>query len=362
MKILYCIFALDVPGGMQRVLTTKANYLAENAGYQVHIAICSGEPGAAFYPLSPKITVHQVHEPYRQKLTSLLFSLKPAITVSMYGKEHRFLYKINDGSRKILEFHFTRNYLLHLVRGIKNLRFRKLRLVYVWLIQQQERRFSRHYDRLVLLTNADKKLWRDQSNIAVIPNPLPFTSPEKSNLTVKRVIAIGRLMAVKGFDLLIDAWRLVVLDYPDWELAIFGEGQDEALLAGKIKEYGLTETVALQPPTQDVRREFLQSAICAFPSRSDGFGLVLIEAMECGVPCVAFDCECGPGEIITDEVNGLLVPQQDVAMFAAALMRLMASRTLREDLGAKAIQMASKYRADKIMPHWEELFYTVLHE
>ncbi len=360
MTIVYCISSLVPPGGMQRTLTVKANYLADVAGHSVHIVIRSH--GTSHFPLSPHIQVHYIKKDYRSSLTRLLFSIRPDITVSLYGEEARFLYKIDDGSKKVLEFHFTRNHLIHLVRGLPNVRFRRLRLQYVRLLQYMDERYAHHYHKLVLLTEADRALWGYPSNAVAIPNPLSFISPSTSDLSAKRILSTGRLIATKGFDLLIDAFRLVAMRHPDWRLTIFGEGQDRQFLLNKIHRYGLEDRVEILPPTTDIAAELLNCSIYAVASRYEGFGLVITEAMECGVPCVAFDCECGPGEIINHGVDGMLVEPLHMEKFAAALLHLIEDPTLRTRLGRQAKISARRFARTVIMQQWETLFDSLIEQ
>lgn len=359
MTIVYCIFSLIPPGGMQRTLTVKANYLADIEGHSVHVITRSASCGRAHFALSPSVMVHHTGRAYKAALTELLYTIRPDITVSLYGEEAKWLYKIDDGSKKVLEFHFTRNHLVHLVNGLPNVRLRKLRLQYARLLQYLDERCAHHYDRLVLLTEADRALWGHPPNAIVIPNPLSFTSSMKSDLSSKRILSTGRLIATKGFDLLIDAFSLVAAKYPDWKLSIFGEGQDKQFLLDKIRHYGLEDQVEILPPTLDIAAEMLQSALYAAASRYEGFGLVITEAMECGVPTVAFDCECGPGEIISNGVDGMLVEPQQTEKFAEALLLLIGSPELRQRMGKNACTSAARFAVTTIMHRWATLFDTL---
>jgi len=341
MTIVYCIFSLADAGGMQRALTVKANYLADVAGHSIHIVTRSNGP--SHFPLSPLIQVHCIERNYRVNLSDLLFALRANITISLYGEESRFLYKIDDGSKKVLEFHFTRNHLVHLVRGLPNVRLRPLRLQYARLLQYFDVRCAHHYDRLVLLTESDRALWGYPPNAVVIPNPLSFTSPVTADLSAKRILSTGRLIATKGFDLLIESFRLVAMRHPDWRLTIFGEGQDKQFLLNKVRRYKLEDHIDILPPVSNIIPHLLNTSIYAAASRYEGFGLAITEAMECGVPCVAFDCECGPGEIISHGEDGILVEPLHTEKFAAALLHLIENPTLRAQLGRQANISAGRF-------------------
>lgn len=358
-KLVYCIASLSNPGGMERVLSTKANYLAENLDYEVHIAEkCN--IGTPFFPLSTKIICHNLNSntnnEYRKKLTQLLYKIHPDITISMYGSEYKFLYKIKDGSKKVLECHFTRHYLTHLVNGIQKLKFRFLHKIKAIITEYDEGRYCTKYDKIVLLTKKDLGIWGNKTNMCYIYNPLSFHSTSKSDLTQKQIIATGRYIAQKGFDLLIDSFALIAEKHKDWKLIIFGEGQDELLLQEKISQYNLNGQVVLHSPVKNIQEEYLKSSIFVFPSRYEGFGLVLTEAMECGLPCIAFDCECGPSEIIIDNVTGYLVKSNDVNEFANKIDILINKPDLRTEMGVAGKKAVSKFYETTIMQQWNKLF------
>jgi glycosyltransferase involved in cell wall biosynthesis len=371
-KIVYIIDSLSNPGGMERVLCTKVNWLAKN-NYQVTIITQSSLREDLFFDFDKSIRIESLNlkknkniffnlvlnkqkREFEKKLTQSLFQLRPDITISMFGEEYDFLYKIKDGSKKIIEFHFSKNYLTHLLTHIPNLSFRTLKIGYSKYIQHKQRKSAKKYDKLVLLTKKDKLLWDNNVNVSVIPNPVSFTTEEKSLLENKQLIAIGRFIAQKGFDLLIESFVLIHKKVPDWKLIIIGEGQDENYLNHLINVNNLKDVVALYPPNKQIKEVFLNSSILAFPSRYEGFGLVLTEAMECGVPCVAFDCECGPSEIISSGEDGYLVKPFDIDMFAKSVVNLMEDENLRKRMGAKAKQNVKRFHNELIMSKWVELF------
>ncbi len=359
MKIVYCIHSLHHSGGMERVLTTKVNYLADHYGHEVHIALRKSE-GNPFFTLSSSVICHDLqansNSEHQKKLTSLLMLLRPHITISMYGSEFKFLYKIKDGSKKIVEFHFTKYYLSHLVNGIEHLPFRFLHQLKAWLLQKKEEKYTTYYDKVVLLTQADSELWGNKPNMCYIHNPLSFRSEEVSPLLNTRIIAVGRYIAQKGFGLLIDAFSTIAIDFPEWELVIYGEGQDKKLLEHRIKHYHLEKQVLLYPAEKNIQKKIIESSIFAFPSIYEGFGLVLTEAMECGLPCIAFDCECGPKEIIIPNISGFLVENKNLEELASRMKLLMSDLQLRKKMGSMGKEQVSQFYIEQIMRRWNQLF------
>ena len=373
MKIVYIINSLEDSGGMERVLTSKVNWLASQREFDVTIVSRTDTKNGFFFELNKNVTVENLNlkqsnhkilnlifntdrKKFKKELTKKLLELKPDITISMFGDEYQFLHTIKDGSKKIIEFHFSKNYLSHLMANIPNLSFRRLRKLYASYLQYKQQRVVLRYDKFVLLTEKDQLLWNNPANSSVISNPLSFNSIEKSNGKQKEIIAIGRFIAQKGFDLLIKSFSLITKNNPDWKVTIYGEGQDKGYLLELIKSYNLQDVILLKPPTKKIKEALLNSSILAFPSRYEGFGLVLTEAMECGLPCVAFNCECGPSEIITDEKDGYLIEGFNIENFSKSLEKLMKNKELRLLMGEKASQNVKRFHIDEIMTKWTQLF------
>lgn len=376
-KIVYIINSLGNSGGMERVLSSKVNWLAAHKDYEVTIVSRETNKEGVFFDLHENIVIESLNLEqsnckiinlifkvdlikFKKELSKKLFELQPDITISMFGDEYKFLYKIRDGSKKILEFHFSKNYLSHLMASIPNLSFRKLRQLYAQYLQYKHQKMIFSYDKFVLLTKKDQLLWKNPKNSLVIANPLSFLSNEVSNGDQKEIIAIGRLIAQKGFDLLIQAFNLLAKNNPDWKLTIYGEGQDKDYLLGLIQSYNLQKVISLNPSTKKIKEALINSSILAFSSRYEGFGLVLTEAMECGLPCVAFDCECGPSEIVSQGKDGYLVKDFRVDLFANQLQILMRDEALRVDMGKNAKENVKRFHIDTIMAKWDRLFKNII--
>lgn len=359
MRVVYCIAGLWPSGGTERVVTTKMNWLAGSGGCEVHVVMHDGRRDE-FFPLSAAVKRHYVAEggsrrAYRRELTGLLMRLRADVVICTGGDELSFLWKLHDGSKKILEFHYTRNFLVNFVRGIRHIKFRRLHLLKVWLMQKRIAYYARRYDRIVGLTERDVHLWGDPVNMTYIYNPLSFRSERKSTTANKEIIAVGSFTPAKGMDQLVEAFGRIAHRHADWHLSLYGQGQDYGLLQELIEKYDIRKQVSVNEPYPHIGEKLTEAGIYAFPSRSDGFGLVITEAMECGLPCVAMDCECGPREIVSPR-TGLLVPPQDIDAFAAALERLMTDAPLRRSMGAAAQREVARFYPENIMPQWLRLF------
>ena len=373
-KIVYCTPALYSAGGVERIVSVKASYFADVLGYDVTVIVTEGNGRDSFFPLSDKVKVVNFElgfeelwkasffqkvflylnkqRKYKKLLSAELMRIRPDFTISMLRREINFLTDIRDGSKKIGELHVNRsnyrNFEQNESNALKNL-FAKL-----WMDSLVGK--LKKLDRLVVLTEKSKTSWPELSNVVVIPDPLPFHVEIKSNLRSKRVITIGRYAYQKGYDILLRAWAEIEKKYPDWQLAIYGMGNQNPL-RNQMKDLGIdADRCLLNGPVNDVSKEYLNSSLFVLPSRFEGLGLVIIEAMSCGVPVVAFNCPMGPDEIITDGEDGFLVPVGDVCTLVDKLQMLMQDHELRMKFSEKAYRNSDRYRIDKISNQWIQLF------
>ena len=364
MKIVYCIESLANSGGTERVLTTKLNWIAENRAAEVWVVTLE-ETQPPFFALSDKVNRKFIaiskgdRDGYKEALYKVLCELKPDVTVQVAGMSDKVLPTLKDGSAKVMEFHYTKNFLVNFVRGIHHIRFRSLHMLKMRWLQWRLAQTAKRYDKLVGLTRRDETLWRNPKNMTYIYNPLSFRSERKSTCDQKRIIAVGSFTPAKGMDQLLHAFGQIAHKHPDWVLDIYGSGQDHGLLLQLIEKYNLAKQVTIHEPCANIADKLLESSIYAFPSRSDGFGLVITEAMECGLPTVAMDCECGPREIVTPQ-TGIVVPDKDIDAFARALEALMVDEELRYRMGKAAQVEVARFYPENIMPQWLALFESLV--
>lgn len=370
MKIVYSIAGTCHSGGMERVLANKANWLVRQ-GYEVAIVTTDQRGEAPFFPLDERITCYDLgigyeenngksfinkllHYPikqyrHRKRLTALLQQIKPDITVSMMCNDVSFLPKIKDGSRKVLEIHFSKHKRLQY--GRKGL----WRWADIYRNRQEERQVRR-FDRFVVLTEEDKGYWGDLPNIEVIPNARTFNPETPASLDTRRVIAVGRYTHQKGFERLIEAWNKICHQYPDWHLDIIGDGEEREQLQTLIDGYGIGDSITLCPPTTDMDAVYRGAAIVAMSSRYEGLPMILLEAQAYGLPIVSFACQCGPADVVTDGIDGFLVPEGDCDALAQKLATLMQDDAMRQRMGAAARIASERYAEEVIMKKWVSLF------
>ncbi len=374
LKIVYVTPALYMAGGVERVLTLKANYFAEHFGYDITIILTEGKGKPLFYPLSEKIKVINLdinfeelwtcsflkkifvylrkQRRFRKLLTKELMRLRPDITVSLLRREINFINDIKDGSKKVGEMHINRaNY-----RNFNTERASVFQRLFAKIWSGELVGKLNRLDKLVVLTDKDKEAWMELDNVVVLPDPLSLTPVAKSQLTAKRVVAIARYSHEKGIDLLLQSWAKAEKMITEWRLDIFGDG-DWSAYERMIEELKIDRSrCQLHGRTNDVEREYVNSSLFVLSSRFEGFGMVITEAMACGLPVVAFDCPWGPRAIITDGEDGLLVENGNVEALADALARLMGNETLRRSMAEAGVRNVQRFSLESIAGRWKSLF------
>ena len=214
-------------------------------------------------------------------------------------------------------------------------------------------------DTFVILTEEDARNWDMLSNKKVIPNPLTKYPDVHSSQNNKIVISVGRYDPVKGFDLLIDAWSIVASKHPDWNLRIVGPG-DRTPYQEQVNRLGLEDSVCLKGASDQIYDEMSEASFYVLSSRSEGFGLVLVEAMAVGLPCVAFSCSPGPRSIVSHQRNGLLAEKDNVKELANAICYMIENDKKRMEIATQAIIDSEIYGLENIMQKWISLFSEIV--
>lgn len=374
MKIVYVVGGLLAPNGMSSVLSAKINYLAEHTDYELYMILTERAGQKWYYTINPKVHwinfdinfdeldtmpllkklyfYQQKQRRYKKMFTDYLMEVRPDITVSTVRREINFINDIPDGSKKVGEIHFSRQFYRQLNK--RYFPYCLNRIVSKMWMSGLIRNLKR-LDSFIVLTHEDLSNWPELSNIRVIPNPLISNPNIRSKGNSKRVIAAGRYSWQKGYDLLIDAWEIVAEHCPDWTLEIYGAGNCMPYKR-MVEEKGLIGKIFCNPATNNIYERYAQASLFVLSSRFEGFGLVIIEAMGAGLPVVSFACPCGPKDIIEDSVNGLLVKNGDVNQLAMKLIFLMQKDDIRKTMIPHALRTASNYDIDHIMKLWMNLF------
>lgn len=374
MKIFFIYRYFSTTGGVERTLIDKANYLVRN-GHDVSIVTFEqGNHSFAFeidrnikhYELNcrrftlykyPKIIrlfkLWQMNRLFIRRWNSLVKEQKPDVVVSTTnsGDFLREILTARDKTKIIVESHTAFIYDM----GSRSI------LKKIWLARYIQ--IIKRCKMIISLTNGDAEFWRKQGfgNVCVVPNPLS-SFPERICDVFKipyRIIYVGRFDKVKRIPLLVEAFSLIAGKFPLWFIDIFGEGEECDAITKIIKRFKMEKRIIMKAPTNSIYEEYKRSQFLVLCSSYEGFGLVLIEAMANGIPCVSFDCPYGPREIIQDGVSGLLVKNGDVQDLAAKMEWLITHETERLLMGAEAKHVASQFRSDVIMKKWESAYCSI---
>lgn len=363
MKLLYITNQISGPGGLERVLSIKASYFADKLGHDVHILTLNDTTDSLFFDFSSAIQTHNIElkrspvhyiKGYLKGVKNTISKVAPdIILVCDDGLKGMLLPLLIGKSRPMIyERHVSKNIVFKnenpsLLQKLKNkIQFKLMS----WGASK--------YDAFVVLTNGNLKEW-NLPNLTVIPNPLSFSPQINSLEKSKSVIAVGKHCFQKGYDLLVEAWRAVNQKHPDWKLEIYGTKNPHFSVTPMIDTYNLNSSILLHNPTKDIASEFQRTAIHVLSSRFEGFGMVITEAMACGLPSISFDCPYGPSDIITDGENGLLVKNGDTEALSNAICQLIEDKEFRERLGKNAIESINRYKIEEIANQWNSLFKSI---
>lgn len=370
MTILYVFRSLAIWGGIERVLVDKMNYLATIYGYDVYMI--TSDQGNHLIPYRLEKKVHfkdlgiRFHQQYQykgfkrfkrfwvlkhlralfeQRLAVQLGDIKPDVIVCTTADYINVLVKLKGSIPLVVESH---SICLRTIEYGKCWLFRKMyRFNYLRSLSK--------VDVLVSLTEGDAAEWRKVFHrVEVIPNIVHINDADKKAPNSKHVIFVGRLDYQKRPMEIIRIWQRVYPKYPDWWLDIYGEG--EQLNELQQVACSLNMNIVIHPPTEHIFSCYCKCAFLVSSSLFEPFGLVLPEAMSCGLPVIAYDCPYGPSDIITNGHDGFLIEFDDIGAYVDKISHLMNSSDLRSQMGGNAINSSKRYAAQNVMPRWKELF------
>lgn len=368
MRIIYVNDSIAIWGGLERILVEKVNELSKRYGYEIFILTVNQGRHPVPFPLCSEI-VHRdldmsFHRQYqyngirriwiRYKLNRLFYyrlreqinEIRPDIIVSMRWGFVRPLLKIKKSIPLIYEAHtFCSEYSLQ-----------NLSIIMKWLYKRNLYAVK-SAEMVVSLTEGDAREWKHMNNhVIVIPNIVHLNSSgHYSECQSKSVIYVGRYDRQKDMSSLLSIWEIVHKRYLDWQLHIYGGyGVEQKMLLAKISQ--MNANIFVHEPTSDILNRYLECSILLLTSLYEPFGLVLPEAMSCGLPVVAFDCPYGPADIITNGVDGFLIKERDVNLYAEKVSLLMDDVNLRRKMGQAGVISSQRYAAERIIPEWKQLF------
>lgn len=350
MKLLYLTNGVSGCGGLERVLCTKTNFFIEQYNYDITIITINESNSKRFFSFHDKVNFINIdidsenkifrYIDYMRSVSSLVKSISPdIILVCDDGVKGVFIPTWLKTSATLI---YERHAALDLNVKSKYLKYLMTKA-------------AKKYDKFVVLTPNCKYEWGDHENIIVIPNPLSNFPLQKSQLNFKRAICVGSLNHNKGYDLLIES--LAIINNESWRIDVYGYGDQDSLLE-QAKEKGVSlDKLNFKGGSKNIEDEYLSSDFLILPSRTEGFGMVLIEAMSYGLPCIAFDCPNGPRHIISNKVNGYLAEPENIVDLAAKIKEMLsASEERKSMLSEKAIETSKIYSIENIAKKWQEIF------
>ena len=381
MKIAFLCNNFKSLNGVERVWSQKLSLLVEREEYQIFL-ITYNQYGAPFsFAISEKvrhidlgtryisrcsfngiwqyIDRFKSERAFRHALNDCFIKVRPDIVVcsDMHVADLKAILSVNLPIVRIVECHCGRSAYFEDLEKFKGL-FEKMKQ---YLLKKRLLRAISRFDRIVIMTEAEREDWKHKDKVVSIPNILVHYPEKVYNVghPYRRVISVGRYAYQKGYDLLLEAWRTVEDRHPDWSLDIYGSldggiGEYEQLQR-QIESLGL-HTVSLYSATTDIYSSYSESDIYVSASRFESFGLVLVEAMACGLPIVGFRSSYGPASIIKDGSTGVLVPPYDTQQLAEAICQMIERPEERVRMGENGRLEAKKYLPEQIMPLWYDFY------
>lgn len=381
-SVTFLVHNLYFMGGTTRAITNSANLLSK-AGYQVHIISVFKGHIEPFFPLNSSIQITPIIDytkGSKKRMVNILFNRMNHFFPKIFAAK-----EIHPDEPGIKQFsRFIEKQIIQTIQSVNtdvlistrasyNLLVAKYANKSVLRIAQEHMLFTKHtddlqqaikesystFDKVTTLTRADAeqyKFFLPSEKIFVLPNSLP---EELENLSVNKkdkiIISAGRFEEEKGFDLLINAIAKIKDNMNTWQVHIYGDGPEKSNLLQLIRDNRLENIIVLNSSTKELHKKMLQSQIYALPSRFEGFGMVLIEAMATSNAVVAFNCPVGPKEIISHNENGVLVDELDIEQFAIALQMLILDETKIKKLANKGKKKSKEYQQQSIIKLWGKL-------
>lgn len=358
MKIIFVINDITGQGGAERVLINLVNELIKISYIKITIlSVFKKRKNSIGFRLDERVKIEYLtknDKGYSNKVHKyfILFAM-----MNSFFKKNEFN-NVVFLSSSLLLFYFISCLKLFFKKNKANL-ISWIHTEYCDLSKKQifiQRILFPHIHSVVTLKKIDELMFSKYLNNAItIQNVNLLTDSNFSKNTSKKIIAVGRLVKEKGFDMLITSFSLVHKEHPEWKLDIYGEGDLFNDLNNQIEGLGLSEVIVLRGFELDIHKKYKEASIFALSSRTEGFPSVLIEAMSTGLSVVSFNLP-GFDEIIQDENYGLLIEVNNIDMFAKGLIKLIENKPLRLKIGENAIKSVQKFRGDNIVPKWLDLF------
>lgn len=381
MKIVFIIKSFATKAGVERLMSDKMNYMAEQ-GHEITLITYEQGTHPISFPLHPSIShidintrffilkkyalprriieIIRLQKTFKNKLQRVIDDIQPDIihTTTYSNNLIGVILSLKTSAKKTIESQVSYDSVL------KENDFKGKGILQTLARKYDTNTFKKlnRFDAFYALTKGDAAQWKKYvQNIHIIPNPLtsyPETIKDH-NETYHRIICAGRLSDQKGFDLLINSFSLIADQCPQWHVDIFGNGDEETALRQLLSQKGLEQRIFIHPATDHIFDEFQESDFFVFSSRYEGWGLVLVEAMACGIPPVSFRCDYGPEDIITDQHDGLLVEDRNIQELAKQILWMINHPSERLTMGKNARISALQYKKETVIQQWIDSFMSL---
>lgn len=372
-KITFLLLHLNY-GGIEKQVTTLANKLSKKYDVEI-ISLYDILKGKSFYKLDPNIKVKYIfnYGPNKKQIIHSIRRFKFITLVKEMLKSVKILYTKYFGLKKIIDKMNTDVLVSSRIEFTKQIKRNDIISIaqehsYIddaKYIKRVKKSFS-GINYLVVMTRKAKEkydLWlkeiKNKPKVVVIPNMIKENFEGKvSSLNNNQIISIGRLEPVKDFYTLILVFSVIVKKYPDLKLKIIGDGSQKEILSKLIEKYNLQDKVILTGKLneEEIKEELIKSDIFVLTSKSESFSLVLCEAMNYGLPCVAFDVDVGPREIIKDGITGFLIKNRKIEFMIDKISNIIENSNLRKKMGIESINNVKIFYSNNILKEWERLF------
>lgn len=367
MRILYLTDQVYLHGGAEKILIQKLNYWAEVFGYEVALVTSVQKGNEPFFPLSDKVKRHDLDMDYPagslyhpknfgrfreqyKKLKAFASDFRPdAVFVLSQSLFHIITPFACKGFPTYFEYHTS---WLGFKHGFEQQsKLRRLKSRFIGAIT----RFAEgRYTRIVYLNQAEYDYFKRENSI-IIPNFYDVTEKRPDRNPKNIAISLGRLSFHKGYDLLLQTWAKLDSRVSDWEMHVYGNGEDREKLQNELSKYEFRNAFKFFEATDKVNEKLSEASIYVMSSRFETFPMVLLEAMSNGLPIASFDCPTGPSSIVTPNEDGLLVKPYDTDAFADTLVVLMQDPDLRERMGQAGLKNVKRFSPELVMRQWDDL-------
>lgn len=363
MRILYITPKINNEGGVAKVISVKANYLIEKLGYDVAIVSQNSDNSELFFKFNSKIKLFDIklssnrvkfYFEYKKQIKKILQNYKPDLIIVCDNGLKGFLFPIliKTSIPTLLEVHGSK---YNEVNKISETIFSN----FLHQLKYKTRNYgAKKFDYFVALSKESALEW-EIKNSKIIPNPIKIISESQSILNAKKAIIVARNSYEKGLDRLFPIWQKVIENNKDWVLEIIGVNAKDDKLLALISKYNLSNNIILSNPTKNIEDKYLEASLYLMTSRNEGFPMVLLEAMNFGLPCIAYDCPIGPRAIIINNKNGFLIEDGNTVAFSEKVKLLIRDSELRNNLGNFAKKSIQKYDIDDVMNQWNSLFQSI---